>query len=140
MILICIAAETTYHDILNLVRRADTVTTYVTNGFASWQERDFLRKTNIAAFNHSHKGEFVKKVGPKNREGLISFLKAAAGPKTELMPGCFMPHHFVYASKGNRHIEIEICFTCAHLLSYGDLSYFAAANVEALAKRSGCLG
>ena len=140
MILAALSFESRYSDIVDFVRKADRIVTYVTNDERSWLERDYLRGKSIAVFNKSHKGEFVQSVLPKKRDGLIIFLKAVAGPKSDVFPGCFMPHHFVFAARGKRHIEIEICFTCARLICSGNLNYNAEVSLEALAKTESVFG
>ena len=121
-----------YREILNFIRNADSVVTYVTNDLVEWRKENFDRHANISTFNRKHPGQFAQTIAKSKRLNLLEFLKGVAGPPTNALPGCFMPHHFVFVAKGKRHIELEICFTCSLFISYGSMPYTAKVNQKLL--------
>jgi hypothetical protein len=60
-------------------------------------------------------------VKPEAREKLIGYLKELPEETNHLML-CFVPHHFVIATKGSKRVVFSICFTCAQIEVNGEFS------------------
>lgn len=141
MILSSILLKPSYHEIVNFVRRADTVVTFVTNGYPI--SSNFKFPTTEGKITERNKADHDSKfrLFPKyQREQLASFLAGVSVPSEGTYPSCFTPHHYVYAVKGTKHVRFDICFTCSVMEVNGNFYFLSRVNQTYLAKTERLFG
>ena len=122
--LVVLAATNPYSKILNFVRDADVVTTYITHRDIEVVDFKFPSTARLAHdINLKDPTSKFQIVGLENRKAIVSFLKHVSDPKPGIVYACFEPHHFVYAVKGKKHELIQICFTCNRVEATGAYEY-----------------
>ena len=128
MVFASLMFESRYSDILEFVRDADVVVTYVTNYDHEASARFLNGREHIRQFNQKNPDRHFRRFDKGERSSLIWFLKHVAASKGFSPVSCFNPHHFLVATNGRKHLEFQICFGCGGLLVDGSLNYGSSVN------------
>lgn len=127
-------ANPPYSKLLEFVRQADVVVTCISHDENGREDVEkHTSNKSIRAFNTSHKRAFIRRFDAKSRDSLVTFLRGVVLSGEATLPGCFEPHHFVYAIKGKKHLTFEICFTCNVLQVTGAMTFISNSNRASLA-------
>lgn len=120
------AKESPYSKILDFVRNADLVVTFITHREEVYAKSIQFPTSHeqVLAKNKAMPTEHFAIVAKSDRSELLSFLKGQPQKKGRYYD-CFEPHHFVYAKSGKKELRISICFTCDRLDVDGFYEYEA---------------
>ena len=126
--------------VYDFIQNADKVETFASGS------RDFFPFTDDQADPHQFVKEdgndgpnFIQEVPKEKRADLIAYLKERPnGPDPGTL--CFLPHHFVIATKGKERVVVSICYTCAGIDVSGKYHLHSGLNRGKLADANRIFG
>ncbi|MBS1704007.1 MAG: hypothetical protein JST12_20250 [Armatimonadetes bacterium] len=112
---------------LDFIARADRVELYATTdpwqGASNIDGQQSLSPTmsdRQRAVYGAMRAESRLEVPSVNRSRVVAFLQSLKAPRQDANT-CSNPRHFVFATKGQKRVEVDICFSAGAMMLRGDL-------------------